>query len=235
MKHTRLTILPSVHEVTFGFCFLVFQIGLLGSLIAAAALQLGLPIDNLTINLIYFCIAAGAAFLILRNFHRANLARFRSNAKTVIKTALVALPLYYAVSIAVNSAISAAFPEFFNRNNDVLAGMLEQNFPLTLFMCAVLAPIVEETFHRGMIFAALSEHSRPLAYAISALCFCLIHLVGYLSAMSALEVLLSALQYIPAAVIFCYLYERTDCLWTPMLLHAGANLVSCIALRFTGG
>ena len=235
MQNRRLTVLPSSMEITFGFCFLAFQVLFLGTAIVAAATALHAPIDNLTVNILYFLISLAAVLLIFRTFHRANFANFRRDAKRVLKTALIALPIYYAASLAVNGAIEVVVPDFFNRNDDTLARMLEENFALALFMCVVLAPIVEETLYRGMLFASLTEVSRPLAYGITILFFSMIHIVGYLTTMSALEVLLSALQYIPATIMFCVIYERTDCIWTPILLHAAANLISCTVIRFTGG
>ena len=210
MQNRRPTVLPSSMEITFGFCFLAFQVLFLGTAIVAAATALHAPIDNLTVNILYFLISLAAVLLI-------------------------ALPIYYAASLAVNGAIEVVVPDFFNRNDDTLARMLEENFALALFMCVVLAPIVEETLYRGMLFASLTEVSRPLAYGITILFFSMIHIVGYLTTMSALEVLLSALQYIPATIMFCIIYERTDCIWTSILLHAAANLISCTVIRFTGG
>ena len=54
MQNRRPTVLPSSMEITFGFCFLAFQVLFLGTAIVAAATALHAPIDNLTVNILYF-------------------------------------------------------------------------------------------------------------------------------------------------------------------------------------
>ena len=62
-----------------------------------------------------------------------------------------------------------------------------------------------------------------------------LHVLGYLPSLTAAEALLSAAQYLPAALVLCALYERTDSIFAPMLLHGAVNLINCIVIRTMGG
>ena len=236
MPKRRITVVPSQTEAILGFCFLPFQALLLGSLLARLALALHAPIDNVSLNMIHFLLSVAVVCAIFHRLLRENLRSFRAAPGRMLKAALlIGLPLYLAVSVGVNSLVEALAPGFANQNDNTVYAMLEENFVLTLLICVVFAPIVEETLYRGLIFGTLSRRSRAVGYLASAIFFSLIHVLGYLSVMTLPEVLLSLLQYLPASIMFCILYERTDCLMVPMVLHAAANLLSCVTAQFLGG
>lgn len=101
--------------------------------------------------------------------------------------------------------------------------------PLTAFATLIMAPLAEELFFRGFIFAGLI---RPLglygAMAASGLLFGMFHVVDAESAG-----LVPAFAVVGA--IFAWVYWRTGSLWPSIGAHVLFNSVSFILLASTAG
>jgi len=81
---------------------------------------------------------------------------------------------------------------------------------------AVVAPIVEEIFFRGFIFAGLRpRYGWQRAAVISSALFALIHLVP--TAIIPIFIL---------GYIFAYLYQRSDSIWPAILMHSATNALA---------
>jgi hypothetical protein len=82
-----------------------------------------------------------------------------------------------------------------------------------LFATVVVAPVTEEVFFRGFVFAGLrSRYDWRWAAAISSLLFAAAHL--------------QLTFFIPAFLLgylFAFLYQRSDSIWPGMILHAVVN------------
>ena len=76
----------------------------------------------------------------------------------------------------------------------------------------LIVPVCEELFFRGYLLPALSPHGHLRASVVVSLCFALMH-GGALTAHAALGLLL------------CLVTLRTGSLLSPILVHAGCNLV----------
>lgn len=87
---------------------------------------------------------------------------------------------------------------------------------LLLIGGAVVAPIVEEVFFRGFVFAGLRQRYgwQKAALASSAL-FALIHLIP--TAVIPIFIL---------GYIFAYLYQRSNSIWPAILMHASTNALA---------
>ena len=78
----------------------------------------------------------------------------------------------------------------------------------------VLAPIFEEIVFRGILFAGFYKKLGPWKAAIiSSLAFSLLHLYDPLGALAVFIF----------GMMACYLYRRTQSLWTPIIVHAVTN------------
>ena len=87
-----------------------------------------------------------------------------------------------------------------------------------------LAPIVEEALFRALLFGAVRKHSRVWGYILSVAAFALYHLWGFI--ITDINSLIYLVQYIPAGILLCRCYERTNTIWAPIALHALVNAVS---------
>ncbi len=87
---------------------------------------------------------------------------------------------------------------------------------LLLIGGAVVAPIVEEIFFRGFIFAGLRpRHGWQRAAVISSVLFALIHLIP--TAIIPIFIL---------GYIFAYLYHRSNSIWPAILMHSATNALA---------
>jgi hypothetical protein len=85
---------------------------------------------------------------------------------------------------------------------------------------AVLAPLAEEGLFRGMLFRRIRRAGgRPLAFALSAVAFAVIHTnpAGFV-------------VYLWLGLVFAYILERTGRLWTAVAVHGLNNAVALVAL-----
>lgn len=92
----------------------------------------------------------------------------------------------------------------------------------------LLAPIVDETLFRGLVFGSLREKNRVLAYAVSIALYLVYCVWQYAVLNPNISILFYALQEIPAAFVLAWCYERSGTVWTPILYHAIYNFVPVI-------
>lgn len=113
-----------------------------------------------------------------------------------------------------------------NPNTAAVLEMAAESGGMTKAMSIYLAPLVEELLFRGFLFGSLRKKNRLMAYIVCALCFSLYHLYGYILLDPANAVYL--IQYLPATILLCLCYERTNTIWAPVALHM---LVNALAFR----
>lgn len=97
-------------------------------------------------------------------------------------------------------------------------------FLLAVVVVAIIAPIVEELFFRGFIYPVFRQRwGVVVAITVSGLLFALAHASLFL--------------FVPVAVIgfvLAYLYERTESLGPPIMLHALNNFISVVVIYYAG-
>ena len=86
---------------------------------------------------------------------------------------------------------------------------LEESFVKTVFELLIAAPIVEEVLFAGFIYPILRKKmGTRTGIALNSFFFALIHL----------KPILIPLYFVPA-VVKMYAYERTHCIYVPMIIH----------------
>jgi membrane protease YdiL (CAAX protease family) len=119
------------------------------------------------------------------------------------------------VSLLFNALYSAFLAVFGLRIQvDLVPIFAELSSPWWLLLAGILvAPIVEELFFRGFVYAGLAErYSWRKAAVISSALFALIHL--QLTAVVPIFIL---------GYIFAYLYHRSGSIWPAVLMHVSTN------------
>lgn len=216
-------------ETILGLCYLPFYLILL-----SLALELLLHLilqrspDSAELNACYYCINLLAILLIFRRFLLKNI--HFTHWKRTLATVPLALGVYFAISLLTSSIILLIDPNFANQNNNAIMSILDSDPVFVFIMAVLMAPVIEESLFRGLIFGNLCRVNRLLAYLITILAFASIHIVGYLGTMSPVDVLLSVLQYVPAGIVLCAVYQLTDSILTPMLLHGCINLIAYLVM-----
>lgn len=96
-----------------------------------------------------------------------------------------------------------------------------------MLLAVVLTPVIEEMFFRGFVFAGLRQrYSLPTAAVVSAVLFAIGHLQWTLF-----------VPLVVAGYLLADLYERSNSLWPPMVIHAMVNTfaLGMTALRLRTG
>ncbi len=219
------------NEVRFGWAFYVLQLLILPSLLVWGNHLLLQPLSEAALNFALFALNFLCTTVIFHRFlltsgQQALAAPFRT-----LRMAFYGLLLYYAGIILVGTLILTLRPDFANANDANILALTQDNYPLMALGTIVLVPITEETLYRGLIFRGLHPKSRLAAYAVSALVFAAVHVIGYIGTMDWGLLGLSLLQYLPAGLALAWAYEKADTIWAPILMHMTINQISITFMR----
>ena len=160
------------------------------------------------------------------------LCRSRLRVGAVIFTVLWGFLAYYGISNLYAFVLSLLPLPQVNANQEVIVQYYYDDRVATLFLTAVIAPVVEEILLRGLIFAPLCKKKPLVAYAVSMAVFAFLHIMGYIGAegQTAYTLLYAFLQYLPAGFILGWAYQMTGSIVAPIFLHSFINLISVLTL-----
>ena len=226
----KLTVKLTATEAVFGWVYLGLQLFVIPTVIVVANLIMGSPLDETGLNIIYFVFNFLCVALIFRKYLIACGKIALANKGHTLVSAVFGYLIHWGLSIVVTVVILLIYPEFNNVNDANIQSMVDDNFILTAIGTILLVPITEEVLYRGLIFQGLHGKSRFWAYAVSAIAFCMPHVLGYIGAYSPLHLLLCFIQYLPAGLALAWAYERADSIWAPILLHTFVNLAGVGAM-----
>ena len=159
---------------------------------------------------------------------RTLLALFDGDTGSAIRKGVSAGFAMTVLSMLYTSALQRVLgPNAVEGQLDFLSNVLS-NKPavvLLVFIIAVLAPVCEEIFFRGVIFgSARAAGFSKVGAALSSVLFAIVHVSPVLAPF-----------YATFAVVMCWLYTRTGTLAGPIAAHMTLNGVACVALLLAGG
>ena len=217
-------------ETTLGWIYMVLQLLFLPTALVLLNATLRAPLDEVELNFLFFCLNFLCVTVIFRRYlldcGRISLAA----PGKCLKAAVSGYFMYWGLSFVVSLFILSVYPEFNNVNDSAIQVLVDNNFALTAIGTILLVPVTEEALFRGLIFQRLHHKSRFWAYTVSAVAFCLPHVLGYIGLYSPLHLLLCFLQYLPAGIALAWAYEKADSIWAPILLHTFVNLTGVAAM-----
>ncbi|MBC1356824.1 CPBP family intramembrane glutamic endopeptidase [Listeria booriae] len=132
------------------------------------------------------------------------------------------------VALLIGQYIAIAIMSMFGvggaSQNTEMLGELARAVPLMIVFTSVLAPILEETVFRKIIYGGLASRMNiHVAAVISSLFFGLMHMdLAYL------------LVYFVIGLILCYMYTKTKRIAVPIAAHMLMNVIAMI-IQFTMG
>lgn len=183
------------------------------------------------LNLVTFAVSAVALLLMLHRFWRESFHRMLDRPGRCLGSMLLGGLVNYALSLAVSPVLLLALDGAVdNPNNAALLEIAQQDLGMIKAASVFLAPLVEETLFRGVVFGSLRPKHRVLAYALSTGLFSLLHVWQYILVSADASLLVYALQYIPSGVALAYCYERSGSIWPPIFLHMLLNTVAFTVL-----
>ena len=224
-------IYPNLRERNIGWFYWAFQLLVLPTLLVTGSHWLGCRLNEVWLNIWFFLLNLVCGLVIFFRYLTNSIRHFTENLKASLSTAVIGFFLYYGASMIVNILLLKWYPEFLNVNNLSIQFMLEQEYVLMTLCTVFCAPITEEILYRGLVFGHLRMKSRVLAYIVSALIFCSIHVVGYIGSYPIGLLILCFLQYVPAGVFLSWSYERSGTICTSILIHIAINAIGVLAMR----
>lgn len=207
-----------------GWCYLPFYLVLLSGILQTVCALLSIPLSDLWLNILYFSINLLAVLIIFRNFLRQRF--FGDGFWPFVQAIILGLVLYYVSSYLIELVLRLLDLPLTLYNNDTVANLVDAGYYVMLVITVFVAPIVEETLVRGLVFGSLHPTSRILAYVMSCLIFTFMHTWQYFGAHPVTSVLLSCLPYIPASIALAWVYEKSGTIWASITMHALINAVS---------
>lgn len=218
-------------EIIWGTRYLLFQLVFLGALLSFLLSLGGVKAEGIILDTAYFAVNLGSIIWIFHSYLWQSLKQGISHWGKMLLAAAVGFAAYYALTRGVDILIYWLRPDFYNVNDAGFATYSRSHFLLTALGAVVLVPVAEETLYRGLVFGALHQKSRLLAYVLSTVFFAFIHVVGYVGAFPASVLLLCFLQYIPAGVMLAWSYEYCGSILAPVLIHTAVNAIAIFSMR----
>lgn len=182
------------------------------------------------INLLYYAATTVLVFLFMGRYLRRSFDGLVDGPVRCITSFFIGWLLYFLLTMAATYLMQMLHIESDNLNNEVVGTMLGSDRGMIIAMTVFLAPIAEESIFRGGLFCGLYGKSRVAAYAVSMLMFCIYHVWQYAVVLWDASYLLMAIQYIPAAFVLCWIYERSGSLWTSIFFHMSVNAIAVLAV-----
>ena len=185
-------------------------------------------------NLIYYAVGIVFCLTVMFRYLRAEFDGLLDRPMRSLGTILLAVCAVYAMSFVAGVILLALNATIENPGNAEILDLAKVDYGAVRAIAVYLAPIVEETLFRGVIFGSLRTRSRALAYAVSVAAFSLYH-VWQFAVLGDWTALLYAIQYIPVSVALAWCYERSGSLWTNIFFHMGYNAFNFAVLRVVSG
>ena len=198
-------------------------------LFGLAELLLGITISDALKTLIYYYILLALTVIIFHGFLGRTSQRLLDNLDGAAKTVLAGLVALYGLNELAYRLIHMAVGTRTNLNDITISARAGGAPHMTLLIVVLLAPFVEETLFRGLVFGGLKDRSRLLAYAASCALFALLHVWQFAVAGRDPAYFLLMLQYVIPGLVLAWAYEHAGTLWASIGLHAGVNALSALA------
>lgn len=188
--------------------------------------HMNVVLTSANVDLIYYVISIVFVLIFLFRFLRASFSDLFNNLLGSLQAVVLAYLAYYVIVNLVFYLLSFVLTDMASPNTQEIIKQMKLDKNVMILVAVLLAPIVEETLFRGVLFGTIRRKSRLLAYIVTALVFSVYHLWQFFVGGFEWSMLLYLLQYIPASLALCWCYERSGSIWSPIVLHAAINLIS---------
>ncbi len=208
-------------EQTAGLCFLPFYVVLLPLGIKHLSRLLSLNLTDLQINICWFVLNFLVVWIIFHNFLLRSFRNIRF--WEFVQALILGAALYYAGNLLFGLLVEWLGVDIGRFNDETLVALAAENRTVMILCVVILAPMVEETLVRGLIFGSIRKKNRIAAYVISIALFAAIHVWQYIPVEGIGSVALAALPYLPAGIALAWTHEKANTVWAPIVLHGVIN------------
>ena len=219
-------------QAALGWCYLPMHIFLVPLLVSVAAAFAPVELDGAETNLICFAVGTVFVLTVMGPWLRRNFDVLVENPGRCALCLAIALAADYEITLLVQIILLLLEQSIENPNNAQVAVYASYNYGAMRAAAVFLAPVVEETLFRGVVFGTIRRKSRAAAYAVSMLLFGLYHVWQYALIYADPWQLVYMAQYLPAAFVLSWQYERSGSIWTPIAFHMLVNALSLYVLTY---
>ena len=180
-------------------------------------------------GVIYYYALFAVTVILFHHLLAKTTRRFLDDPGLGLKTAGVGIVAHYGLC-ELASRLGGLLTDRAGNLNDAAISARTAGAPhMTLLIVVFLAPFVEETLFRGLVFGGLKERSRLLAYVVSCALFALLHVWQFAVANRDAGYLLLMVQYLIPGLVLAWAYDHSGTLWASIGLHAGINALSVLS------
>ena len=177
-------------------------------------------------SVIYYYTLFAVTVILFHSLLAKTTRRFLDNPALALKTACVGMVAHYGLCDLASRLGKLLSNRGGNLNDSAIATQIGSAPHMTLLIVLFLAPFVEETLFRGLVFGNLKGRSRAAAYLVSCLLFALLHVWQFAVVNRDITYFLLMVQYLVPGLVLAWAYEHSGTLWASAALHAAANALS---------
>ena len=163
---------------------------------------------------------------IFHSFLRNSLTAAWRGLWNVVQAVVLGFVAHWACSRLIDWLMSYILPSYSTITDASIAALSQTNNYLMIIGVVILAPVIEETLYRGLIYRNLWKKSRVAAYIVSMLVFSAVHVLGYIGTEDITTMVLCFIRYLPAGLCLAWTYSKADNLFAPILVHAIINAIN---------
>ena len=188
-----------------------------------------LDYSEAVLNLIIYAIGFLFCLLFMWKFLKKSFHDIFEKRVRFLRAVIGSLLLYFALAWVASTIVVVVVGDYelaVNPNSANINELVLEDFNVMAVMSVIFAPIVEECMFRGALFGTIRKKSRFWAYFATIVLFAVYHLYAYFITDYSWQLWVYLLQYVPASLVLCRLYERSGTIWCPIALHAVINLMA---------
>lgn len=217
-------------QAVLGWCWLPMHIFIVPLLVSMAAFYAPVELDGAELSFLCYAVDFVFVVVVMWSWLRRNFYVLLDSPGRCVLCLLLALAVDYEISLLVQIVLLLLGQSLNNPNNAQVAAYASYNYGAMKAAAVYLAPVAEEALFRGVVFGTIRRRNRAAAYAVSMLLFGLYHVWQYALIYADPWQLVYMAQYLPAAFVLCWQYERSGSIWTPAAFHMLLNALSVYIL-----
>ena len=186
----------------------------------------GMEANDVAMNGTYYVVNFLATAMVFRRFLAYSLPIAADHFLRFFKAIILGFVLYLGCQMVTGMVAGLISPDFATPNDDTIRAIADANYNVMWVGAVLLAPLVEETLMRGLIFGNVRRKSRFLAYFLTAFVFAGMHIYPFVMTMDVLSIVLNFLVYGLPSIALCAAYEISGTIWAPIALHMIINAIA---------
>ena len=217
-------------EIIGGIIWLAIYGFFMGDILGLGLELLGISYTAAQLNALFFLCNFVITALVFWRFLTKNLSLVPGNLLRTLKAMLLGFCIYWLLQVGLDVIGQLLSGNVDIPNDDTISSIAGENYRIMWAGAVLLAPMVEETLVRGLIFGTVRRLNRAAAYAAAAVVFAAMHVLSYLGQMDALTLGYNILVYGLPSIALCTCYEYAGNIWAPIGLHMIINALGMSAM-----